>query len=85
MKQLFPKGKYVDAPGLCRVVHSKEVAAQGLSLNPGRYVGVAERAADDFDFKEKLEELNGQLEVLNAEAQEIEAKIAENIAEVLGA
>ncbi len=23
---------------------------QGWSLNPGRYVGVAERAADDFDF-----------------------------------
>ena len=34
-----------------------EMGAQGWSLNPGRYVGVAERAIDDFDFKERLESL----------------------------
>ena len=44
--------------------------AQGWSLNPGRYVGVAEREADDGDWREKLEELNEELEVLNAEARE---------------
>jgi len=33
----------------------------GLELNPGRYVGVADREADDFDFKERLEELNEEL------------------------
>lgn len=27
-----------------------------LELNPGRYVGVAERVADDFDFFELMEE-----------------------------
>ena len=43
------------------------IAVQGWSLNPGRYVGVAEREVDDFDFYERLEELNEELEVLNVE------------------
>ena len=36
--------------------------------------------ADDFDFKEKLEELNEELEVLNVEARELEERISENVA-----
>ena len=60
-----------------------EIEAQGWSLNPGRYVGVAERAAEDFDFAERLEELNEELEVLNAEARELEERIAENVAGLL--
>ena len=37
----------------------KEVEAQGWSLNPGRYVGVAAgELLSDADFKEKLEILN---------------------------
>ena len=61
----------------------KEIEAQGWSLNPGRYVGVAEREADDFVFAEKLEELNEELEVLNAEARELEERIGENVAQLL--
>jgi type I restriction enzyme M protein len=48
-------------------------------------VGVAERAADDFEFAEKLEELNEELETLNAEARELEERIAENVSFLLGA
>ncbi|MFO0734805.1 MAG: class I SAM-dependent DNA methyltransferase [Labilithrix sp.] len=82
-KEHFPKGKYVDVLGLCKVATRREIEAHGFSLNPGRYVGVAERAADDFDFKERLEELNEQLEVLNAEARELERRIGENVATVV--
>lgn len=57
----------------------------GLSLNPGRYVGVTAQVEDDFDFKERLEELNEELETLNAEARELEARIAENVAKLLEA
>lgn len=57
--------------------------AQGWSLNPGRYVGVAEREAEAFDFAERLEELNEELEVLNIEARELEERIAENVAMLL--
>ena len=46
-------------------------------------MGVTERAADDFDFKERLEELNEELETLNAEARELEERIAENVAQLL--
>src|ERR1035441_1270749 len=85
MKENFPKGKYADVLGLCKVATLAEIEAQGWSLNPGRYVGVAERAADDFEFAERLEELNEELETLNAEARELEERIAGNITEILGA
>jgi len=83
MKQNFPKGRYVDVAGLCKVATLAEVEAQGWSLNPGRYIGVAERAADDFEFTVRLEELGEELETLNREARELEEQIAENISVVL--
>jgi type I restriction enzyme M protein len=81
----FPGGVYRDIPGLCRVATRAEIEAQGWSLNPGRYVGVAERAADDFDFFERLEELNEELEVLNSEAHELEERISDNVLSLMEA
>jgi type I restriction enzyme M protein len=83
VKEKFPKGKYKDVLGLCMVATLAEIEAQGWSLNPGRYVGVAERAADDFEFAERLEELNEELETLNAEARELEERISENVVALL--
>jgi type I restriction enzyme M protein len=83
MAEKFPKGKYADVPGLCKVATVKEIEAQGWSLNPGRYVGVPEGEEEDFDFKERLQELNEELETLNAEARELEERIAENVATLL--
>jgi type I restriction enzyme M protein len=83
MKESFPKGKYVDVLGLCKVATLAEIEAQAWSLNPGRYVGVAERAADDFEFAARLEELNEELETLNIEARELEDRIAENVASIV--
>ncbi|SRR5579883_244691 len=83
MKESFPKGKYRDVAGLCKVATLAEIEAQGWSLNPGRYVGVAERTADDFEFAERLEELNEELEKLNAEARELEARITQNVTSLL--
>ena len=85
LKEYFKKNKYTNVAGLCKVASIKEIEAAGWSLNPGRYVGVAERAADDFDFKVRLEELNEELESLNVEARELETRIAENVAEILEA
>jgi type I restriction enzyme M protein len=83
MKQKFPNGKYADVLGLCKVAALDEIEAQGWSLNPGRYVGVAERAADAFEFTERLEELNEELEMLNAEGRVLEQRVADNITELL--
>ncbi|MHB1620633.1 MAG: HsdM family class I SAM-dependent methyltransferase [Sulfuricella sp.] len=75
---------YRDIPGLCKAASIKEIEAQGWSLNPGRYVGVAPgEEVSDEDFKEKLETLNEELEVLNAQARELEQSIAQNVAEIL--
>ncbi|MEI6219098.1 MAG: class I SAM-dependent DNA methyltransferase [bacterium] len=83
LKEKFPKGKYADVAGLCKVATPKEIEEQGWSLNAGRYVGVADREEDDFDFKERLEEQNEELEKLNAEAHELEERIADNVAKLL--
>ncbi len=83
LEEQFPDGAYLDVAGLCKVATTAEIEEQGWSLNPGRYVGVAARAADDFVFLERLEELNEELETLNREASELEQKIAENVALLL--
>lgn len=62
---------YIDVAGLCKVATLAEIEEQGWSLNPGRYVGVADREEDDFVFAERLEELSEELEVLNSEAGEL--------------
>ena len=77
------KPKYADIPGLCKVATLSEIEAQGWSLNPGRYVGVAAHAEEDFDFKDRLGELNEELETLNAEARQLEYRIAENVVKLL--
>jgi type I restriction enzyme M protein len=83
MDTQFPDNKYQDVPGLCKVATIDKVREQGYSLNPGRYVGIAEKARDDFDFYERLEELNEELEMLNAEARELEERISENVSKLL--
>ncbi|MBN1641908.1 MAG: SAM-dependent DNA methyltransferase [Anaerolineae bacterium] len=84
MAERFPDGSYQDIAGLCKVATLDDIEAQGWSLNPGRYVGVADREEDDFDFVERLTELHEELELLNAEAHELEALIAQSIAALLG-
>ncbi len=83
LKEKFPDGTYADVSGLCKLATLMEIEAQGWSLNPGRYVGVADREAEDFDFAERLEGLSEELVVLNAEALELEGRLAENVAKVL--
>ena len=68
---------------LCKVATIEEIIDQGYSLNPGRYVGVAEKEEEDFDLNERLHEQNEELEQLNAEAHELEVQIAENVVKML--
>jgi type I restriction enzyme M protein len=83
LAQHFPQGVYQDVPGLCRVATLDQIKEQGWSLNPGRYVGVAARAPEAYDFAERLEELNEELATLNLQARELEERIAENVAALL--
>ncbi|MBK7578500.1 MAG: SAM-dependent DNA methyltransferase [Ignavibacteria bacterium] len=79
------KPKYADVPGLCKAATLSEIEAQGWSLNPGRYVGVAPgEIVSDEDFKAQLQTLNEELESLNAQARTLEQIIAANVAGILG-
>jgi len=83
MDAQFPTGVYRDIAGVCKLAMQAEVEAQNWSLNPGRYVGVIDKGSDGVDFAERLEELSEELEVLNAEARELEGRIAESVVGIL--
>ncbi|CAK0748833.1 type I restriction enzyme M protein [Gammaproteobacteria bacterium] len=75
---------YADVPGLCKAATLAEIEAQCWSLNPGCYVGVAPgEEVSDADFKVQLETLNEELETLNAQALELQDRIAQNVASLL--
>ena len=77
---------YADVALLCKAATLQEIELQGWSLNPGRYVGVvAGENVSDEDFNEQLVALNEELEVLNAQARELEQAIAANVAKILAA
>ncbi|MBI4057245.1 MAG: SAM-dependent DNA methyltransferase [Elusimicrobia bacterium] len=86
LQEVFGKKlAYRDVPGLCKAATTKDVEAQGWSLNPGRYVGVAPgEEVSDENFKEKLEALNEELKKLTNQAHDLETTIAKNVAEILG-
>jgi len=87
IKEVFgSKPTYSDVPGLCKAVTLGAIEAQGWSLNPGRYVGVApgEHVSDE-DFNAQFEALNEELVSLNSQARGLEQMIAANVAEILEA
>lgn len=86
MSEAFPKGRYRDVPGLCKVATLDEIEEQDWSLNPGRYVGFAsDRKDDGGEYKVKLEALQEELETLNVAAEKLQERIAKNVAELLEA
>lgn len=84
LQQQFPEAVYRDIAGVCRVASLAEIEAQGWSLNPGRYVGVANTVQQDFDFVERLEALAEELEQLNQESEVLQANITANLPVLLG-
>lgn len=85
LERAFPHGHYCDVPGLCRVATRADIAAQDGSLNPGRYVGAAPgQAIEDEEFRSRIEELQEDLEALNAEAAALQTRIADNFALIFG-
>ena len=79
MAASFPSEVYVDVPGLCKMATTEEMEAQGWSLNPGRYVGIAAGESEDFEFAQRLEKWNEELEKLNAEAAKLQERIGTTV------
>ena len=89
IKENFPKGKYRDVTGLCKVAKIKGdggIEENGWSLNPGRYVGVVQEIDNTTpeEFAAKMKAMYGEFTALSAEAHKIEKRIAANLQEVLG-
>jgi type I restriction enzyme M protein len=77
------KPAYADVLGLCKSATLAEIEAQGWSLNPGRYVGVAPgEDMSDEDFKSLFGTFNEELETLNAQARSLEQIISSNAAQI---
>ncbi len=78
------KPKYADVAGLCRAATQADIAKQGWSLNPGRYVGVAPgEDVSDEDFKEHFAAMHEEFETRTASAQKLEKTIRRNAEEIL--
>lgn len=85
LRERFPKLAYADIAGLCKAATRAEIEAQGWSLNPGRYVGTGEGAADEFDFVERLKGLSQEFEFLKMEATRLEEMLSANVASLMDA
>ncbi|WP_081976993.1 type I restriction-modification system subunit M [Bordetella trematum] len=84
IQQHFPEGRYQDVAGVCKAATLAEIEAQGWSLNPGRYVGVAQgEQVSDEDFKVQLETMAEELELLTLEANSIYEKLSADISMII--
>jgi type I restriction enzyme M protein len=79
LQRLFKGSSYADVPGLCKVATIEEIAAQGYSLNPGRYVGVSAESAESEDMSAQLGNAASELVALNKEAAALAERILSNI------
>ena len=71
---------YVDVPGFCKSATLEEIRHYGHVLTPGRYVG-AELLEDDGEpFEEKMARLTAQWREQKAEAERLDAAVAESLA-----
>lgn len=84
MKESFSEGIYVDVPGLCKVATIQEIEEQGWSLNPGRYVGVAnDTEVAEQDFSEKLSVLHEEFGVLNDRAVGLARQVTDQLSRIM--
>lgn len=83
LQSRFPEAELADVEGLVKLVDLAEIEANGWSLTPGRYVGVAPEVEDeDFDFEATLRDIHIEIEGLNAEAVDLAAMIKKNFEEL---
>ena len=73
-------GVYQDVPGFCRSAPLDEVRKHGHILTPGRYIDAEPPEDDGEPFEEKMKRLAADWRVQQAEAVQLDAAIAKNLA-----
>ena len=72
----WTSGDYEDIDGFCRSVSREEIAKNGDSLSPGRYIGTEENESEsDEDFHTRMTGLVTQLSEQLEESRQLEDKI----------
>ncbi len=86
LQDRFPKAKYEDVIGLCKLATPEEIQEQDYSLNPGRYVGIVieEDGRTEEEFVSELIGLHDKFISLSKDSKDIESIIATNIATLTG-
>ena len=86
LQDRFPKARYEDVTGLCKLASMKEIEEQDYSLNPGRYVGVAieEDGKTEDEFVGTMLRFDGQLKQLNVSAKRLEKVVSLNTQAIVG-
>ena len=84
LQERFPKAKYEDVTGLCKLADLKEIKEQDYSLNPGRYVGVVieEDGKTEEEFLQDILDLNEQLTGFTSDAEKLGTIIDSNISKI---
>ena len=72
-------GEYADIAGFCKSATPEEIRRHGHVLTPGRYVGAEPQPDDGEPFADKMARLAAQWREQQAEAQRLDAAIAENL------
>jgi type I restriction enzyme M protein len=73
-------GKYEDVDGFCKSASREEIAKNGDSLSPGRYIGTEEvESESDEDFNTRMLVLTSQLSEQFAESRRLEANISKQL------
>jgi len=86
LQERFPKAKYEDVTGLCKLASPADLKEQEYSLNPGRYVGVVieEDGKTEEEFIAEVLNLNDELAKLNFAATKLGVNISANIKVLTG-
>ena len=75
-------GDYADVSGFCKSATLEEVRRHGYVLTPGRYVGTEPTEDDGEPFEEKMTRLTAEWHEQQAEAQQLDAVIAESLTQL---
>jgi type I restriction enzyme M protein len=81
LQERFPKAKYEDVIGLCKLASPAKLKEQEYSLNPGCYVGVVieEDGKTEEEFIEEVFNLSDELAALNSESSTLAKVINRNL------